>query len=107
MNNNFLIPANTKRGNLIFGYFRPIDLGIFATGIVTTVLLMIIFSKAASNIFYTILMLLPLLISGLLVFPLPAHYHNGLVFLESMYRYYSETQIYYWRGWCSNVKPKK
>ena len=107
MNNNFLIPANTKRGNLIFGYFRPIDLSIFATGIVTTVLLMIIFSKAASNIFYTILMLLPLLVSGLLVFPLPSHYHNGLVCLESMYRYYSETQIYYWRGWCSNVKPKK
>ena len=27
--NQYLIPANTKKGQLIFGLFKPVDLGIF------------------------------------------------------------------------------
>ena len=37
MFNNYLIPANTKRGKLIFGWFRPFDLYLFGGGILTTI----------------------------------------------------------------------
>lgn len=105
--NNYLIPANTKKGNLIFGYFRGIDLAIFTTGLLITVFLMLITSGNTTSIWMTILMFLPLFISAVLVFPLPPHYHNVLVFLQSAYKFYTSRNKYYWRGWCSNVQRKR
>ncbi len=106
MRNNYLIPANTKKGTLIFNYFRPVDLVIALVGAFTTIILFIIFSNSSSNLFI-IIKLLPILIAGLLVFPLPPYYHNVLVFLQSMYYFYTGRQKYYWRGWCSNVREKR
>ena len=40
MFNNYLIPANTKRGKLILGWFRPFDLYLFGGGILTTIVLL-------------------------------------------------------------------
>ena len=40
MNNNYLIPANTKRSMLYFGLFNKVDLIIFLVGVGLTVLLM-------------------------------------------------------------------
>ena len=37
MYNQYLIPANTKKGKLILGLFRPFDLYLFACGIFVTV----------------------------------------------------------------------
>ena len=40
MNGNYLIPANTKRGRLILGWFRPFDIILFGSGILVTLLLL-------------------------------------------------------------------
>ena len=41
--NNFLIPANTKQGQLILGLFRPFDLILLASGIgISLVLLLVV-----------------------------------------------------------------
>ena len=32
MNQTFLVPANSKRSALIFGFFKPVDLIIFGVG---------------------------------------------------------------------------
>ena len=95
---NYLIPANTKRGKLILGFFKPMDLFILAGGILVTLLLMAT-SEMTSPII-TILVLSPAIICGFLVLPVP-YYHNVLVYLQEMYRYYSNPRRYYWRGWCA------
>ena len=47
MNQNpYLIPANTKKGELILGIFRPIDLVIFLVGVGITLLALVIMSLA-------------------------------------------------------------
>ena len=40
MDGNYLIPANTKRGQLIFGLFRELDLIIFGVGVTLSFVLM-------------------------------------------------------------------
>lgn len=102
MYNDYLIPANANRGKLIFGYFRPIDLGIFAFGLVTSFILLAIFQDAASNTIITILLMLPALICILLVLPIP-YQHNVLVLLQAIYNFYFvNRQQYIWRGWCGS-----
>jgi len=97
MNGNYLIPANTSRGKLIFGLFRPIDLGIFLTGLgVTLILLMII---PINSTVAAIIVLLPALVCSLLVAPLP-YYHNVLVFIGEVHDYFTSQQRYKWKGWC-------
>ena len=36
--NGYLVPANAKRGTLIFNIFRPFDLILFGTGVVISLL---------------------------------------------------------------------
>ena len=43
MYDQYLIPANTKRGRLLFGWFRPFDLALVATGIAITMFLLAFF----------------------------------------------------------------
>ena len=38
--NNYLIPANSKSGQLILGLFRPIDIWILSIGIIISVFLL-------------------------------------------------------------------
>ena len=38
----YMIPANSKRSMLIFGFFRPVDLGIFLTGIILSLILLVV-----------------------------------------------------------------
>ena len=46
------------------------------------------------------LCLLPILIGGFLVFPIP-NYHNSLNLIMIVFRYYfKDIRKYYWRGWC-------
>ena len=76
-NNQYLIPANTKKGSLIFNIFQPIDLTIFLTGVGLTLLMLVIVStvKSINNTVTTLLTLVPGLTAVLLVFPFP-NYHN-------------------------------
>lgn len=95
--NGYLIPANSKNGKLIFNYFRPIDLGIFAGGIGISLLLLMIFKTG--ELFQTILILLPGFFAAFLVAPIP-HHHNMMVFISSIYKFFTGRRNYIWKGWC-------
>lgn len=99
--NNYLIPANANRGRLILGYFRPIDLIIFVVGLSITLVLLLIFQNYMDNTVVAILLLMPVLISLLLVLPIP-YQHNVLVLLGAIYNFYFvNRQRYIWKGWCA------
>lgn len=106
MNNNYLIPANSKRSQLIFSVFRPIDLAIALIGAVISVLLMILIP--GDTIKLMIMKIFPIGVALLLVLPIP-YYHNVLVFLQEAYIFYTTQREYRWRGWCaiSEYKDKK
>lgn len=95
--NNYLIPANSKKSQLILGFFTPIDLALFGGGVGLTLILLIIIQSA--NIGIMLLILSPALITGFLVMPVP-NYHNVLQFIVNVYTFYSENRKYIWRGWC-------
>lgn len=96
--NNYLIPANTNRGKLIFGIFRKEDLILFGTGLGITLLLIMIVPMRSTWI--TILVLAPAAISALLVAPVP-YYHNILNVIKELFEFINNRQKYVWRGWCS------
>ncbi len=95
--NNYLIPANTKRGQLIAGVFKPMDLVIFLIGIGITFLLFIIvpLDKAPVAAACTI----PGLICTFLVIPMP-YYHNIATAAMEMIKFLTQRQKFVWRGWC-------
>ena len=95
--NEYIIPANSKKSQLIFSLFTPFDLILFSTGIVTTIILLLIIRT--NNIFVMLLLIMPALVTGLLVMPIP-NYHNVMGLLKSMINYYQNNKRYYWRGWC-------
>ena len=95
--NSFLIPANSKKSQLIFSVFRPFDLALFLSGVgVTTILLLIV---PLEGLLATTLVLAPALICGFLVFPVP-NYHNMLTVILNIYEFYTTRQRYIWKGWC-------
>lgn len=95
--NQFLIAANSKRGQLIFNIFRKIDLIIALIGAGTTFILFLIFQP--NQLLESILVLLPLLVCALLVMPIP-NYHNVLCVLQNIYNFYfvDKNQLV-WKGW--------
>ena len=97
MNNNYLIPANSKKSQLILGFFTPLDLILFGSGCGLTVLLLMLVKNGDVGIM--ILILMPALITGFLVTPV-MYYHNVLQFIINVVNYIFNTKRYYWRGWC-------
>lgn len=97
--NNYLIPANSKKSQLIFSIFRPVDLFIVLVGGLITLVLM--FAVSGDSISQLFIKLLPIGISLLLVVPIP-YYHNVLVFFQEVYLFVMGQKVYLWRGWCSN-----
>lgn len=95
--NGALVPANTKKAMLIMGMLRPIDAIILGTGIAISVVLLLIFNDAGTLL--TIISCIPMLICLILVMPIP-NYHNTLVALQSILRFYQERRNYIWKGWC-------
>lgn len=96
--NGYLIPANSKKGTLIFSIFRPFDLILFSVGVVVSLLLLAV--VPTENIIAVTLALIPVIICGLLVLPIP-NYHNVLCALGSIYSFYTERRRFVWKGWCS------
>lgn len=92
----YLIPANTKRGQLIFNVFRPIDLAIFGTGLFTSFIFLLVIGTA--TIFSTIIVLIPALFTALLVMPIP-NYHNVISFFMSMLGFFTNQRKFLWKGW--------
>lgn len=95
--NNYLIPANSKKSQLILGWFTPIDLVIFGVGVVWTVAMLLIIKELTIGI--AIIVLMPLLICSFLVMPLP-HYHNVKQLIVNVFNFYTGRRKYYWKGWC-------
>ena len=98
MQGNYLIPANSKRAQLIFNIFRPVDLIIASVGAAITIILFVIVQP--QTLLWAIVVLLPILVCAFLVIPVP-NYHNMLCVLQNIYRYYfEERQQFKWKGWC-------
>lgn len=96
----YIIPANSKKSQLIFNVFRPIDLfGILLPGALLTVIFLFVFP--GDSISAIIIKLAPVSLALFLVMPIP-FYHNVLVYLREVYIYFSSQRRYYWRGWCAS-----
>lgn len=97
MNNNYLIPANSKKSMLIVGLFTMKDLIVIGIGAALTVVMLIVFRDP--KIYQLIIAITPLLIAGTLIFPI-AHYHNVMQLLTNIFTYIFRRKKYYWKGWC-------
>lgn len=93
----FLIPANTKKSMLIFGVFTTFDLILFGVGIGITLILLLVI--APNTLFTAIIDLLPAVICGFLVLPIP-NYHNIRIVIQELYRFYTVREKFIWKGWC-------
>ena len=103
-NNQYLIPANSKKSKLILSIFTPVDLGILITGIIITFVLLITIKD--NNFWTTILMICPALFAVFLVLPIP-YYHNMRTFIRNIYRFFTNRRRYYWKGWCVRDGQRK
>ncbi len=97
MDNEFLIPANTKRGHLILSLFTLFDLILFGSGVFISIILLLIVET--TSLIGVIIVLLPGLICSFLVLPIP-NYHNVITFVNSMFSFLMNQRIYKWKGWC-------
>lgn len=97
MNNEYLIPANSKKSMLIFGLFTTFDLILFGTGLGVSLLLLMIIPL--TNFLLAILAIAPGFVTGFLVLPVP-NYHNVLTFIKSIFTFFTERRRYPWKGWC-------
>ena len=104
--NQYLIPASTKRGQLIVSIFRPVDLAIFITGVSITLILLLVFVNFNAGTALMIVALFPGLVATGLVVPV-ANYHNVLVAIQEMMDFYSNNRNYKWRGWCAVYESKR
>ena len=101
--NEYIIPANTKKGQLILNTFRPIDMGILGIGALITLILL--FALPGEGLIISVIKLLPIAICLLLVMPVP-YYHNVLVFIQELINYFSNPTRYLWRGWCATYESR-
>lgn len=93
----YLIPANTKKSMLILGMLRPIDAIILGIGIAISVGFLLAFSNASTTLM--LIFCIPMVLALLLVLPIP-NYHNTLVVLQNVIKFYNERRNYIWKGWC-------
>lgn len=96
---NYLIPANSKKSMLIFGIFTPTDLIIFGCGIAASLIMLLAISP--KTIPLAVIDMLPVSVTGFLVFPIP-NYHNMMTVIQNIWIFYMypERRQYGWKGWC-------
>ena len=99
MNNVYLIPANSKKSMLIFGYFNTVDLIIFCCGIGISFLLLMFLPVEQFSM--AVISIMPGFICSFLVFPIP-NYHNVRTVIMNAWEFYTTRQKYIWKGWCFN-----
>lgn len=95
--NQYLMPANSKKSMLIFGFFTPRDLIVCFIGATLTLMMLIIVKDPPT--WLLILSVLPLATAALLVFPVP-NYHNVMQLLINIFDFAVGRKKYYWKGWC-------
>ncbi len=94
---NYIIPANTKKSMLKFGVFNTFDLILFGSGIAVSLLLLLLLP--VEELKFAIIAVLPGLVTGFLVFPIP-YYHNVLTVIMNFFSFYTNRQQFVWKGWC-------
>lgn len=94
--NLYIIPANSKSGKLIFSLFTPFDLILLSSGLVVSILSILIFSPNSISTF--LLTLLPGIICIALVIPIP-NYHNTYTVLKELIEFFYKRRNYKWEGW--------
>ena len=99
-NNVYIIPANSKKSQLILSYFTLSDLILFGIGAGFSLLAML--SAKGASFTVMILLALPAVITGFLILPLPPYYHNIRTVIGNFNRYMFGIKKYYWRGWCAS-----
>ncbi len=98
MNQTFLVPANSKKQNLIFGFLLPVDLIIVSVAIAITFILLMILP--VTELWGVVVTLIPVVLGAFLVFPIP-NYHNARILIVEVYNFYFKSRKkYIWRGWC-------
>ena len=95
--NQFLLLSNTKKSKLILGFFTLIDLIVFGTGCLITIILLFVFQSMSFQV--ALLVLLPAVIGAFLVAPVP-NYHNVMQLLTNIILFVLNRKRYYWKGWC-------
>ena len=94
----YLIPANSKKSGLLLGLFTYFDAALFGGGLLLTILLLV--AIHTESVVLLFIMLMPAIITGFLVFPIP-NYHNVLQLIINIYTFYFMRQrVYKWKGWC-------
>ena len=96
MDDMYLIPANSKKSKLILGMFRWPDIILFGSGVLITFIF--IMAGFTNDITQVIITILPAGICGFLVMPVP-NYHNVLVVITNVIKYFTNPRRYYWKGW--------
>lgn len=99
----YLIPANTKSGKLIFSLFTKFDLILLVSGVVVSILSLLLFTP--SNFQGLVTCLVPGLICVALVVPVP-NYHNIFTVLKELINFFYNRRNYKWEGWCSRDEFK-
>lgn len=94
---NYIIPANTKKSLLKFGVFNTFDLILFGSGIAVSLILLLLLP--VEQLKFAIIAILPGLVTGFLVFPIP-YYHNVLTVIINFFTFFTTRQQFVWKGWC-------
>lgn len=102
--NQYLIAANSKRGQLIFNIFTPLDLWIALGGASSTILMFLILKP--SSLLLTSIVIMPLLVCSFLVVPIPNYHNIRCVFKNIWIYYFVEQQSFRWKGWCAKDEFK-
>ena len=76
---------------------------IFGVGCSITLVMLFVFQSM--DLQTAILVLLPALISGFLVIPVP-NYHNVMQLLTNIFMFLMNRKRYYWQGWCIKAGEK-
>ena len=95
--NQYLVPANSKKSQLILGFFTYRDLIVCGVGATLTLVLLIIVKDPPT--WLLVLEVVPLLTASGLVFPIK-YYHNVLQLLNNIFDFIVNRKTYYWKGWC-------
>ena len=94
----FLVPANTKKGTLIFSMFRPIDMIILCAGLGVS-FIMLALAPSTTDPIGVMIIAIPGAVCLMLVMPLP-NYHNVMTLLISMLKFFTGRRRFIWKGWC-------
>jgi len=94
---NYLIPANSKKSQLLLGLFDITDILVFSIGAIFTTILLVAINT--NNLGIIILECMPLMISTFLVMPV-LYYHNVMTLIGNIFSFFLNQRMYKWKGWC-------